>query len=189
MVIGEKVLIRAVEDEDLPYIHKWFNDFELMELFDFKINFINYNELAYKAGQSDCSEVCIYFTIAERDTKKPVGRCSLTDIDFSNKKCLCSLYIGDESSREKGYGTEAMYLLMKFAFEDLDLNRLGTWVFDYNKRAIKSYKKCGMKVEGIMREGVYRDGKYHDVYFMGILKNEYMEGVKGGRSECSEGIM
>jgi RimJ/RimL family protein N-acetyltransferase len=88
-----------------------------------------------------------------------------------------------------GYGTEAMRLIMKFVFEDLNLNRLGLWVFDFNKRAIKSYKKCGMKVEGIMREGVFRDGKYHDVYFMGILKSEYEEMAKEGREECSEAIM
>lgn len=189
MIIGHKVFIRAVEEEDLPDIHKWSNDFELMELFDFKINFINYDALIQKVSADESREDQISFTIAENETKRPVGKCMLTEIDYSNKRCLCSLYIGDMESREMGYGTEAMQLLMKFVFEDLNLNRLGLWVFDFNKRAIKSYKKCGMKVEGIMREGVFRDGKYHDVYFMGILKNEYAEIIGEGREECSEAIM
>jgi len=75
---------------------------------------------------------------------------------------------------------------MKYAFDDLNLNRIGTWVFDFNKGAIKCFKRCGMKVEGIMRDGVYRNGKYHDVYFMGVLKSEYLSMSKGGRNEeCS----
>jgi len=189
MIIGENILIRVVEEEDLPEIHKWSNDFELMEFFDFIINFTSFDQLTKKYNEMESNSDNTNFIIIEKETKKPVGQCQFTEMDFINKKSLCSLYIGDRDSMDKGYGTEAMKLMMKIGFEDLNLNRLGLWVFDFNKKAIKSYKKCGMKVEGIMREGVYRDGKYHDIYFMGILKSEYEEIVKGGSIECSEANM
>lgn len=189
MIVGNKVLIRSVEQEDLPHIYNWSNDFELKELFDFVVSFTSFEELANQFNSRLCEENIIDFTVVERETKMPVGRCMLTDIDYVNRKSLCSLYIGDSKSRDKGYGTEAMILLMKFAFEDLGLNRLGLWVFDYNKRAIKCYKRCGMKVEGILREGVYRNGKYHDMYLMGILRNEYDEIIKEVISGCSEASM
>lgn len=189
MIMGDKVLIRPVEEGDLPEIHKWSNDFELKGLFDFIINFTSYEDLTKIHNDMEECKNNIEFTIVEKETKKPVGKCALMDIDLISKKSLCSLYIGDSSCREKGYGSEGMKLLMEFAFCDLNLNRLGLSVFDFNKRAIKSYKKCGMKVEGIIREGVYRNGKYHDIYFMGILKSEYEEMIKGGNLECSEGNM
>lgn len=186
MIVGSKVFIRAVEKEDLERFQLWSNDFQLKELFDFVIDFTNDESLVCDyVGNGDFGSN-IYFTIVEIDTKKPVGRCTLSDIDYVNKKCNCSLYIGDVASQNKGYGTEAMRLLMKYAFDDLNLNRIGTWVFDFNKGAIKCFKRCGMKVEGIMRDGVYRNGKYHDVYFMGVLKSEYLSMSKGGRNEeCS----
>lgn len=189
MIIGQKVFIRAVEIEDLPDIHKWSNDFEIMEQYNFKINFTNFEGSARVIHDNSGREDCLDFTIVERETKKPVGKCSLTEIDYSNKKCLCTIYIGDAECRENGYGTEALYLLMRFVFDDLGFNRMGLWVFDFNKRAIKGYKRCGMKVEGIMREGVYRNGMYHDVYFMGILRNEYVELAREGGVECSEANM
>lgn len=189
MIIGEKVFIRAVEEEDLPEMHKWSSDFEIIQLHDFKINFANFTTFTGKVRDEGSGRSCIDLAIVEKETKKPVGRCMITDIDYPNKKCLCTLFIGDSDSREKGYGTEALQLTMKLVFGDLNLNRMGIWVFDFNKRAIKSYKRCGMKVEGIMREGVYRNGKFHDVYFMGILKSEYEEVAKGGSIECSEASM
>lgn len=189
MIIGNKVFIRSIEQDDIPEVYKWSNDFELKGLFDFTIDFPSYNELICRFDEENAGQAEINFIIVEKETKKPIGICRLKDIDYINKKCICSLYIGDSESRDKGFGTEAMKLLMKFGFEDLNLNRLGLWVFDFNKRAIKCYKRCGMKVEGIMREGVYRNGKYHDVYFMGILRHEYDEMIKGGNEECLEASM
>jgi len=189
MIVGNKIIIRRVEKEDLPEIHKWASDFEIKELFDLTIDFSSYQKLISNFNADEKNDNCCDFTIIEKETKNPVGKCSLTDVDYVNRKSLCTLYIGDNESSDKGYGTEAMYLLMKFAFEDLNLNRLGLWVFDFNKRAIKCYKRCGMKVEGIMRDGVYRNGKYHDMYFMGILSQEYYDMIKGGTEECSEANM
>ncbi|KPU46380.1 spermidine N(1)-acetyltransferase [Oxobacter pfennigii] len=189
MIVGSKVYIRRMEKEDIAAIHKWSNDVELKELYDMVMDFKSYDELMDKFYTRQDNENSVDFTIIEKDSKKPVGRCLLTDIDYINKKCTCSVFIGDKESRDKDYGAEAMSLLLKFAFEDLNVNRVGLWVFDYNKRAIKTYKSCGMKVEGIMREGVYRNGKYHDVYHMGILRSEYEELAKGGSDECLEESM
>lgn len=174
MIVGNKVILKAIENEDQEYVYKWRNDTELMELFDFTMIFSNYSMVGKDILNNKSSGI-LEFLIAENITNRPVGMCKLSNIDYINKKCNCSLFIGDAECRGFGYGTEAMKLLVKFAFEDLNLNRVGLWVFDFNKRAIKSYKKCGMKVEGIMREGIYRNGKYHDVYLMGILKQEYMD--------------
>jgi RimJ/RimL family protein N-acetyltransferase len=186
MISGDKVLIRAVETGDLQYYNIWSGDLELMELFSFVIDFSIHNESRGRYEPNDGLLSTINFTIVEKDGRKPIGKCSIEEIDYVNKKCTCRMYIGDKNSRDKGYGTESMKLLMEYAFNDLNLNRMGLWVFDFNKRAMRCFKKCGFKVEGIMREGLYRDGRYHDVYFMGILRDEYEEMLKRGDDGCLE---
>jgi RimJ/RimL family protein N-acetyltransferase len=186
MVIGNKVVLRAVEKEDLTRFFKWSDDYEFKRYYNFTIDFGNYDEAVDNFYKGRSLQNTAEFSILDKSNKILIGRCMLTDIDLINKKSMCMMYIDDRNCRDSGYGTEAMRLLMKFAFEDLGLNRLGAWVFDFNKYAIRCFKNCGMKVEGIMREGIYRDGKYQDVYFMGVLKNEYVEVVSGGDSVCLE---
>lgn len=180
MFSGKSVLIRPVEREDLESIFNWSGDFEINETSSFSIDFPGKDEIAERLEKNIAGQVTVEFAIVEKESKKIIGECIIADLDYTNKKCLCSIYIGDAENRDKGYGTESLKLIMRFVFYDLGLNRMGLWVFDFNKRAMRCFKKCGMKVEGIMRDGVYRDGRYHDVYFMGILKNEYEEMASRG---------
>ena len=73
----------------------------------------------------------------------------------------------------KGYGEDAMRILMRLAFEKLRLNRLSLRVFDFNHRAIACYEKCGFKREGVLREDHFAEGRFHDVIVMAILRSEY----------------
>ncbi len=82
------------------------------------------------------------------------------------------LGIGAESDRRKGYGTDAMNLILRSAFMELNLHRVSLDVFDYNPRGVKSYEKAGFRHEGRAREMILRDGRRYDVLYMGILRNE-----------------
>ncbi len=180
MLIGDRIVVRPVENEDIPTIFQWSSDYELKELFDFRVAFLNKDELCSEVEKYRTDERTIDLCIADKSSKRIVGRCVLTEVDFINKKANCFLYIGEQEFIGKGYGTEALHIIMDYAFNKLNLNRLESYVFDFNKKAIKCYKRCGLKVEGIIREGVYRRGKYHDIYIMGILKCEYEEMTDGG---------
>ena len=176
MVDGVKVLLRAVENEDSPQIRRLYDNFE--EAANTGTDFSG----IHKKGIYDAMN----FVICQKETKKVIGICALKNVDLINKSCLCSILMDFDEDFDNENRIETMRLLMKFAFEELNLNRIGLWVFDYDKRSIKNFKKCGMKVEGIMREGVYNEGRYHDMYFMGILKSEYGKIVKGEGEECEE---
>ncbi len=64
---------------------------------------------------------------------------------------------------------------MQFAFEELGLNHVELWVYDFNPRAIRAYEKAGFKREGVKRQGIYRNGEFHDEIMMGILREEWEE--------------
>ena len=93
--------------------------------------------------------------------------------EWNNQCGLLAIGIGEEKFRSKGYGTDALRLILRYAFFELNLNRVGLDVISYNKRAVRAYEKVGFKVEGTMRESVLRDGHKYDRIIMSILRNEY----------------
>ena len=70
--------------------------------------------------------------------------------------------------------------MVRYAFEELGLNRVELETYSFNARAIRCYEKAGFRREGIRRRALYRDGKFHDVILMGILKEEFTEVEDGG---------
>jgi RimJ/RimL family protein N-acetyltransferase len=76
--------------------------------------------------------------------------------------------------RGKGYGSEALKLLLQFAFLELNLHRIGLDVISYNEPAIRSYIRSGFSEEGRVREAIYREGKRYDRIYMGLLKQEWL---------------
>ena len=97
----------------------------------------------------------------------------MLDIDLLNGKSAVRISIFNKDYLGEGYGTEAMSLLIKYGFNNLNLNRIGLDVFSFNERAIGSYKKLGFQEEGRIREDLFYDGEYHDAILMGLLKREF----------------
>lgn len=97
----------------------------------------------------------------------------MLDIDHQNRNSIMRISIFDHEVWGNGYGTEAMFLLLGYGFEILNLHRIGLDVYSFNKRGIKSYEKLGFKQEGIIRDELFYDGEYHDSIIMGVLKDEF----------------
>ena len=83
--------------------------------------------------------------------------------------------IGELKFRGKGYGSDALRLIFRYGFDELNLNRIGLNVISYNARAVRCYTRVGFQVEGSLRESVLRDGQKYDQILMSILRNEYQE--------------
>ena len=90
-----------------------------------------------------------------------------------------SIILGEKSAWGKGYGSEAMALMLDYGFGHLNLHRISLGVFDFNEAAIRFYEKTGFKREGVQRGGYYYDSAYHDIILMSILEDEYRELYQG----------
>ena len=97
----------------------------------------------------------------------------MNEVDWKNGHGTVGIFIGQEAYLGRGYGTDAMRVLVDFIFNETNLNKLRLNVFAFNERAIKSYKKCGFVVEGTHRQELFRYGRYHDELRMGILRSEW----------------
>lgn len=104
--------------------------------------------------------------VIELENETAIGIVGFKNLDWINSNSELFIYIGDENYWGKGYGKEALKLLINFAFNSLNLHMLYLEVFSYNENATKMYEKLGFKKDGILRQSKYQDGQYYDKIIM-----------------------
>lgn len=174
MYEGELVRFREIRDSDLEMAQSYINDPEVTRNLSPRIPYLATlkDEKTFFDGISFMKDT-YNFAIEAKDTCKYIGGCGINEIDWKNSIATIGIMIGDKDYWSRGYGTDAMKLLIKFIFEQMNINKVKLNVYSFNERAIKCYLKTGFTQEGVLREELFRDGKYHDIIIMGILKNEY----------------
>lgn len=103
------------------------------------------------------------------------GFISLDGISWAHGDTFISIGIGNRENWSQGFGTDAMKVILRYAFTELNLRRVSLNVFAYNLRALRSYEKAGFVVEGRERRFLLRDGRRWDLVYMGILRQEWLE--------------
>lgn len=113
------------------------------------------------------------FHIRTLENDRLVGEIGLESTEYGHRDTYVGISIGDRSDWGRGYGTDAMLIMLRYAFNELNLHRVSLSVFEYNPRAIRSYEKVGFQVEGRQRRLLQREGRRWDVVHMGILQSEW----------------
>jgi RimJ/RimL family protein N-acetyltransferase len=123
------------------------------------------------------------FTIRVLEDDCLIGMIGLEGILWNHGEAFVGVGLGERVYWGKGYGTDAMRVILRYAFTELNLHRVSLDVFEYNPRAIRSYEKAGFQYEGRMRGMLHRDGKRWDLIFMGILRDEWERSLENGEEE------
>jgi RimJ/RimL family protein N-acetyltransferase len=114
------------------------------------------------------------FCIRTLDDDRLIGFIGLDGDIFPHGEAFVGIGIGEREFWSKGYGTDAMKVILRFGFEELNLRRVALDTFEYNPRAIRSYEKAGFVHEGRVRGYLYREGQRWDLIFMGLLRQEWL---------------
>ena len=115
------------------------------------------------------------FAIHRAGSKEPVGIIGLMNVSGANASADLSIIVGAAEDRDQGVGSEAIRLLLGYAFGELGLNRVGLSVFEFNQPAVSAYEKIGFAHEGRLRQAIGRDGTFHDAILMSVLASEWTE--------------
>ncbi len=117
-----------------------------------------------------------YVAICENITsdKKIIGYTSVSDIDHMNKSCFWSGIKIHPDYNGKGYASQAALLILKFVFEELNMERCIGKCLEEHHVAKKLMEKVGYKVEALQRHAVFKNSKYHNQYVLSILSDEYL---------------
>ena len=171
---GKSVVLREMRWEDLPDVRAWMTDAATTDMLGDRFNRPQTWEQTenYLREIVDGSAAGAHFAIAEPEKLRYLGEVSLVGVDNISRKARLIVVLKPECTG-KGYGTEAVRLALKFAFDYLNLERVALSVQANNPRAIRAYEKAGFVREGVLRRDAYRNGKYIDIVQMGILREEF----------------
>jgi len=168
---ADRVRLRPLRRADALLLYEWITDRELVIL---NAPFYPVSEIDHEAWVESMltrRTDLVIFVIEEMANNKAIGTCQLLNINWRHRSAELQIRIGDELFRSKGYGTEAVKLLCRFGFADLNLHRIYLHVFDTNSRAIRAYEKAGFVREGSLKDAAFIDGKWLDVAVMGLIEN------------------
>ena len=180
MIVGKRVRLRAVERADLPVIQRWMNDPEILK------RIYTYRHLSMAAeerwleGLSGSNTDFVFAievaAVAEGEGAPPrfIGTTGMHAVDWKNRLCSVGIVIGESVEQGKGYGTEALRLLVRYAQEELGMHRVELEVYPFNLPAIRSYEKLGFRHDGTRRGATWREGRFQDVLVMGVLPGELL---------------
>lgn len=173
MFENEVVQFRKLTPGDHVIYNTWRNDMDVMKSTSPSLDLYSLEEterfITMISSQPDAKG----YIIIDKKTGEDVGIISLINIDYKNRSTEFIIDIGAKNIWGKGIGTKSISLILEYAFDELNLNRVYLQVFSFNERAISLYEKMGFSHEGRAREGIYRGGKWYDIVNMGILKSEY----------------
>lgn len=169
MIYGDHVVLRAIEREDLPDYVQWLNDPAVLEYFGSQVPLsLAQEEKWYEDMLRDPS----FRAFAVEFEGQHVGGAGLSNIDGRNASAEVGLFIGLPEMWDRGLGFDVLNTLVRFGFEQMNLNRIYLRVFAGNERAIHLYEKAGFRHEGCWRQADFRHGRYHDLLWMSLLREE-----------------
>jgi len=177
MLSGKNIRLRATEPTDLPNMVRWMNDPDVIE------NLLIYTPLSSVEEQNwydnmikGPKEEHVYIIeILEKDEWIPIGSTGFHSVDMKSRGAEIGISIGEKKYWNHGYGRDAMRLMLRHAFNDLNLNRVYLYVFETNERAKKAYLAAGFVEEGRLRQDIYKNGRYLDTFIMSVLRNEWQD--------------
>lgn len=169
------VVLRPISLQDTKNIVKWRNmPFVIKNLYS-QQKITEEQHIAYYHSKIETGSVKQFIiSLSEtcnNDNVYDIGTVFIKNIDNHNHKAEFGLFIGDQTVLGKGYGQIATKLMLKYAFDDLSLNRVYLTVLSENTRAIHTYKKSGFVYEGELRQSYCGDGGFMNVTIMGITKD------------------
>jgi RimJ/RimL family protein N-acetyltransferase len=179
LLMGALVRLTAEEPQVLAEaISRWGSDSEYLRLLDSgpsnQFSAKKLTEWIQKDQEKDPPPF-LSFGIRTLDTGRLVGFTGLDGDFFPHGEAFVGIGIGERDFWGKGYGTDAMKVILRFAFRELNLRRVALDTFEYNPRAIRSYEKAGFIHEGRALEFLWREGRRWDLIFMGILREEWLK--------------
>ncbi|HEX2997891.1 MAG TPA: GNAT family protein [Anaerolineales bacterium] len=179
VLTGKFVRLSAFDPEEMSKAFaRWDRNSEYFRLLNSSVPQMKSAKSNLKWMEEEVGEMSpssYYFSIRTLAEDKLLGELGLDVVNWVGREAFVGLGIGETEHWNKGYGTDIMNVLLRYAFTELNLKRVSLSVFEYNPRAIRSYEKAGFRHEGQLRNVLNREGRRWNIVYMGILREEWLE--------------
>ncbi len=172
-LVGEKCYLSPLSCDDVEIFTEWLNDLEVVKYLS-----LVRNPITQKKEKNILEEMALNhhaFAIIDKQLNKIVGVIGLENLDTINRATEMGVFLGDKGYWNKGYGEEAIRLMLDYAFNILNINNIMIEVIEYNERAINCYKKIGFREIGKRRGAYHIAGITYDVFFYDMIADEFVD--------------
>jgi len=167
---GERIYLSPMNKDDAEIYTKWLNDPEVSVSLGNFAQVISLN--SEQKALEEMTEKGQNFAIVSNDDVL-LGNISFFNIKDVHRRAEVGLFIGERENRGKGYGAEALRLILDYGFKTLNLHNVTLTVHSDNEAGIACYRKVGFKEIGRQRESVFKDGRYLDLVYMDVLEDSF----------------
>lgn len=166
---GEQVDLRPIEEDDLTYRKRRINDPRI------------WRPIGGSRPVNDAREQAFFEDVVCRDDTvtllivadpRPVGTVGLNAVEWESQQAELGYWVAPDHQRE-GYGTDAASRLVRYGVDELGLHKVTARVFAFNEPSRRLLESIGFTREGVHRDGEFTDGEYQDVYWYGLLEDEW----------------
>lgn len=187
VLTGELVDLRRHAPQNVAAFRRWYADPEIARLARYQQTPMRPEEIERFFAARVVGPGALAMAVHERSTGRLIGSCAFSQLDGDNGSALYHITIGEPDAWGRGYGTEATQLMIDHGFGSLGLHRIALFVFEFNERAIRAYRRCGFVVEGRSRESIWRDGRWWDELAMSILESDRQRSRAGAAGDGLRG--
>ncbi len=177
MISGEKVGLRAVETDDLVKLKEWRNYPSFRKNFREVRELNSYNQEAWM-HKTNASPNDFMFVFVRLEDGEVIGAGGLLYTNWIIRSADFSFYIGynQEYIDSAGYAKEAVNLLLKYGFNNLNLNKVWMELYEFDTQKIDFFtKEFGFKIDGCLRDNCFEDGQYWNSYIISTTQTDYKE--------------
>lgn len=172
-ITGDNVVLRAITIDDADFLVELINDPETeMMLGGSSFPVSIEGQQKWISGQIGRTDVLRTIVATKNDVKVGIGTVILSDIDYKNGVAQVHIKMDKEKGRGKGYGSDALSAIVKYAFDEMRLNCVYAEVLSYNEISQKLFQGAGFTKDGVLRSRVFKRGEYIDVYVYSKLRGD-----------------
>jgi RimJ/RimL family protein N-acetyltransferase len=166
-------------DRDAEIVSKWTHDLDYLRLLsaDVARPLSPYQiKKQYEEWEKDVEKHnAFHFAVRLKEDNRLIGAVRLFRVEWTHATASVQIGIGDRNDRGRGYGTEALRMLLRYAFDELNLYRLSASTVEYNTGAVRFFERAGFVVEVRRRQAIQRDGRRWDLLMLGLLRDEWQQ--------------
>lgn len=177
MLIGKKIILRAIESDDLPLLRDWRNTEDFRKYFREyqELNLAN-QDLWFKKYVVEDKNT-LMFMIEDKESGTPIGVCGLCYINWIHRNADLSIYIGKDNlyidTEKNGYAFDVFDQLFEYGFNRLNLHKIWCEIYSFDEKKHELFKNYGLKQDGVLRDNYFYDGEYQDSHLFSILSSEW----------------
>jgi len=178
-IIGEKLYLRGLERSDLEGDYfDWLDNREITKFLDSGVFPNTPEKMEEYYRNTALSPNNIMLAIIDKESDKHIGNIKLGPVNWITRIASLGIMIGNQEFWGKGYGTEAIKLVLDYAFLRLNLHKVTAGIAAIHQASIEAFKKAGFEIEGQLKSQFFLDGKYYDSVYLGVTKEDFFKNPK-----------